>query len=63
MTEPPPVGVALTVNVCWTFVKSAVTALLESMVTVQEPEPVQAPAQPLKLHPSAGAAATVTGVP
>ena len=43
--------------------KAAPTVVSESIVTSQEPVPVQAPDQPLKLEPGAGIAARVTLVP
>jgi hypothetical protein len=44
-------------------VKVAETDLAVLIVTVQEPVPLQAPPQPLKLQPDTGEALRVTDVP
>ena len=47
-TVPMPVPSLLTARGYKRMVKVAVTSLMESMVTVQVPIPLQAPLQPLK---------------
>ena len=61
-SEPPLEGLAVVVSVNCP-VKLAVTLLLLSMVTTQEPEPEQSPDQLLKDHPELGEGVTVTWEP
>ena len=61
MIEPLPIPVFETVNTV--DAKVAVTVFEPSMVTWQVPVPVQAPLQPVKYEPAAGAAARATTVP
>ena len=61
MIEPLPVPVFETVNTV--DAKVAVTVFEPSMVTWQVPVPVQAPLQPVKNEPAAGAAVSTTTVP
>ena len=56
-------GLAVVVRVYCCWVKLAVTVLFEFMVTEQEPEPEQAPDQPVKIQPELGEAVTVTREP
>ena len=58
---PTPALVTVSGNVC--SAKDAVTAWAALIVTVQAPVPVQAPLQPVKVEPTAGAAVNVTAVP
>jgi hypothetical protein len=63
VTVPLPVPALLTdsVNVC--TLKVAVTDVAAFIVTEQVPVPEQAPLQPAKVEPPAGAAVSVTTVP
>ena len=58
VTVPLPVGVTVRGKLSW--VNVAPTDRAWVMVTTQEPVPVQAPVQPLKLQPCAGVAFNVT---
>ena len=57
---PLPAGVTVREKLSW--VNVAPTDCAWVMVTTQEPVPVQAPVQPVKLQPCAGAAFSVTCV-
>ena len=61
MPRPVPVLLAVSVKTC--RVKVAVTDRAAFIVTEQALVPVQAPLHPLKLHPEAALARSVTGVP
>ena len=61
-TLPAPVPPMVTKSVCDATPKAASTVADVFIVTVQGPVPVQAPLQPLKLDPLAGAAESVTKV-
>jgi hypothetical protein len=63
VTVPLPVPSGLTVSTYRFNVKVAVTEWAASMLTMQAPEPVQAPAQEMKLDPGAGDGVSVTRVP
>ena len=60
---PVPVPDFVTVRLYWFRVKAAVTDFAASIVTEQVPVPVQAPLQPVKVDPVAGAAVKVTEPP
>jgi hypothetical protein len=60
---PAPAGVTVKVSVITDLLNEAVTELFALSVTVQAPTPLQAPDQPAKVEPAAGAAANVTAVP
>ena len=62
VTVPLPVPALVTVMVYDTRVKVAVTLRAAVMETVHVPVPVQAPDQPVKVEPAAGAAVKVTEV-
>lgn len=61
--RPVPVPALRTVSVRGCSVKVAVTLLSDRLLTVQAPAPEQAPDQPLKVDPVAGAAVSVTLAP
>ena len=63
VTVPAPVPAFVTVKVYALRAKVAVTDLAASMVTEQDPVPVQAPLQPAKVDPVAAEAFNVTTVP
>src|SRR5262245_59271312 len=60
VTVPAPVPVLVTARVKVCSVKVAVQDLEASIVTTQRPVPVQAPVQPVKVAPVAGAAISAT---
>ena len=60
---PVPVPDLVTVKAYCCRVKVAVTVVFAVMVTEQVPVPVQAPLQPVKVDPVAGAAVKVTEPP
>jgi hypothetical protein len=63
VTVPLPVPPRLTERAYRFKVNVAVTDFAASMVTTQAPEPVQAPAQEVKVDPLAGSGVSVTTVP
>jgi hypothetical protein len=63
LTVPVPVPAVLTERGNDNTSKAAVTALTASIVTAQEPVPVQAPLQPANPEPVEGDALSVTTVP
>jgi hypothetical protein len=63
VTVPEPVPLLVTDSVTGVAVNVAVTEVAALMVTAQVPVPEQAPLQPAKVEPAAGAAVSVTAVP
>jgi hypothetical protein len=61
VTVPDPAGMTVSAKDC--RAKVAVTELAAFIVTLHVPVPVQAPLQPVKVAPAAGAAVSVTAVP
>ena len=62
VTVPLPVPDLATVRSYLFRVKAAVTDFAASIVTEQEPVPVQAPLQPVKVESASAAAVKVTAV-
>ena len=60
VTVPLPVPDVITVRLKVSKLKFAITDLLASMFTVHDPEPEQAPLQPVKIESVAGVALSVT---
>ena len=63
MTSPVPEPEGITVSVCWTSVKVAVTSSAASVVTVHPPVPAHAPLQPVNVESPIGVAVSVTMSP
>ena len=63
VTVPEPLPAFVTVKVYVLIIKLAVTDLAASMVTEQEPAPVHAPPQLVKVEPIEATAVRVTEVP
>jgi hypothetical protein len=61
VTVPVPLPAALTVSVCWSSTKVAVTALSAAIETVQVPAPLQPPPDhPANVEPVLALAVRVT---